>query len=398
MGTIPKFSDRISDVPKSFIREILKVAVSPTIISFAGGLPNKDLFPVKELKESADSILDTDAADALQYSSTEGHLPLRKFISKRYKETKGLDIKPENILITTGSQQGLDLLGKVFLNERDNVIIEKPGYLGAIQLFSIYKSEFIPVTLDVDGINIQELKEASEKPNTKLMYTVPNFQNPTGITYTNENRKKIADVLRGKPTLIIEDDPYGELRYSGKNQQSFMHFLPEQTILLGSFSKIVVPSFRTGWIVAPDDIMEKLVIAKQASDLHTNYFTQKLLFDFLSKNDLNKHIEKITEVYGRQGLAMIESMKRHFPENVEYTIPEGGMFLWVTLPKGISAMELFQKAVERDVAFVPGDPFYVNTDETINALRLNFSCADEETIEKGIKKLGETIKEYIKEH
>lgn len=398
MGTNPKFSDRISDVPKSFIREILKVAVSPTIISFAGGLPNKDLFPVKELKESADSIFDTDAADSLQYSSTEGYLPLREFISKRYKETKGLDIAPKNILITTGSQQGLDLLGKVFLNEKDNVIIEKPGYLGAIQLFSIYKSEFTPVTLDVDGINIQELKEASDKPNTKLMYTVPNFQNPTGITYTNEKRQQVADVLRGKPTLIVEDDPYGELRYSGKDQKSFMHFLPEQTILLGSFSKTVVPSFRTGWIVASDDIMEKLVIAKQASDLHTNYFTQKLLFDFLSKNDLNKHIEKITEVYGRQGLAMIESMKRHFPENVEYTIPEGGMFLWVTLPKGISAMELFQKAVQEDVAFVPGDPFYVNTDETINTLRLNFSCADEETIEIGIKKLGETIKEYIKEH
>jgi len=397
METNTQFADRVSDVPKSFIREILKVAISPNIISFAGGLPNRDLFPVQELRDAANRVFDNDAADSLQYSNTEGYLPLRQFISQRYKDIKGLEIDPNNILITTGSQQGLDLLGKVFLNEKDRVILEKPGYLGAIQLFSIYKARFSPVTLHDDGLDIKELESASRLRNTKLMYTVPNFQNPTGITYSNEKRQQVAEILRGKPLMLIEDDPYGELRYSGQHQSSFMHYLPEQTILLGSFSKTVVPSFRTGWIVAPDQIMEKLIIAKQASDLHTNFFTQKLLYDYLSNNDLNKHIEKIKDVYGRQCLAMIEAIKKYFPADVKYTLPEGGMFLWVTLPEGVSSMDLFQKAVEKDVAFVPGDPFYTELDKTINTLRLNFSCVDEVTIEKGIKNLGQTIKDYINE-
>lgn len=395
LETNSMFADRISDVPKSFIREILKVAISPNIISFAGGLPNRDLFPVQALKEASNRVFDADAADALQYSTTEGYMALRKYISERYKTVKGLNIEPKNILITTGSQQGLDLLGKTFLNENDRVIIEKPGYLGAIQLFSIYKARFSPVTLNSDGLDLAELTKASSLRNTKLMYTVPNFQNPTGITYSDKNREAIAEILRGKPLMLIEDDPYGDLRYTGSHQSSFMHYLPEQTILLGSFSKTVVPSFRTGWIVAPDEIMEKLIIAKQASDLHTNYFTQKLLVEYLQNNDLNDHINKIKEVYGRQCIAMIESLKRHFPENVEYTLPEGGMFLWVTLPKGISAMELFQEAIKQDVAFVPGDPFYTNSKEIVSTLRLNFSCVDEQAIEKGIARLGATIREFM---
>lgn len=397
LETNTMFADRISDVPKSFIREILKVAISPNIISFAGGLPNRELFPVQELQTASNTVFETSGKEALQYSNTEGYMPLREFISNRYRETKGLDIPPKNILITTGSQQGLDLLAKTFMNEKDRVIIEKPGYLGAIQLFSIYKARFSTVLLEQDGINLEELTKASALRNTKLMYTVPNFQNPTGITYSNEKREQIAEILRGKPLMLIEDDPYGDLRYSGVQQSSFMHYLPEQTILLGSFSKTVVPAFRTGWIVAPDEIMEKLIIAKQASDLHTNFFTQKLLAEYLTNNDLNLHISKIKEVYGTQCLAMIDSMKRHFPEEVQYTLPEGGMFLWVTLPYGISAMSLFQKAILKDVAFVPGDPFYTNTKETISTFRLNFSCVDEATIEKGIARLGETIKEYIQE-
>lgn len=390
------FADRISDVPKSFIREILKVAISPDIISFAGGLPNRDLFPIEQLQAASNHVFDFAGKEALQYSNTEGYEPLREYISKRYKQ-KGLDISPNNILITTGSQQGLDLLGKTFLNERDNIIIEEPGYLGAIQLFSVYKAVFNPVKLHENGLDIEELKRVIAKKRMKLLYMVPNFSNPSGITYSEENRKEVAKVLKGKSIFLIEDDPYGELRYKGEHVPSFRNYLPDQTILLGSFSKTVVPSFRTGWIVAPDAIMEKLIIAKQASDLHTNYFTQRLLHQFLLDNNVDEHIERIIDVYGKQCDAMIKSIRRHFPKDVHFTEPEGGMFLWVTLPKSVSAMKLFNEAIKENVAFVPGNPFYTRGEENVNTLRLNFSCVDEMAIEEGIKRLGEAIHRTLNE-
>lgn len=389
------FADRISDVPKSFIREILKVAISEKVISFAGGLPNRELFPAKELQIATNEVFEHSSGEALQYSNTEGYMPLREFIARRYKTHQGLDVDPRNILITTGSQQGLDLLGKTFINDKDNVIIEKPGYLGAIQLFSVYRANFLPVELHSEGMNIQELEMAANQPNSKLMYAVPNFSNPSGITYSNKNREAIARILKGKPTFIIEDDPYGELRYKGESQKSFKHYLPDQTILLGSFSKTVVPSFRTGWIVAPDEIMDKLIVAKQASDLHTNFFTQKILHEYLNSNDIDKHINKIREVYGKQLEKMVECIKNYFPSEVEYTLPEGGMFLWVTLPKGISTMKLFDSAIKEDIAFVPGNPFYTMTISDIHTLRLNFSCVDVQKIEIGIKKLGLLIDKFV---
>lgn len=389
------FADRISDVPKSFIREILKVAISENVISFAGGLPNRELFPVCEIQEATNRVFANSAREAMQYSNTEGYLPLREYIAKRYKTHKGIEVDPKNILITTGSQQGLDLLGKTFINDRDNVIIEKPGYLGAIQLFSVYRANFLPVELHSEGMNIEELKQAAAQPRAKLMYTVPNFSNPTGITYSNKNREEIAGVLKGKPTFVIEDDPYGDLRYKGESQKSFKHFLPDQTILLGSFSKTVVPSFRTGWIVAPDEIMDKLIVAKQASDLHTNFFTQKILHEYLTNNNVDEHIRKIREVYGKQLDAMVTSIKKYFPAGVEYTLPEGGMFLWVSLPDTISSMKLFDSAIKEDIAFVPGNPFYTTSLTDINTLRLNFSCVDEKRIDQGIKKLASVIERIV---
>jgi len=389
------FADRISDVPKSFIREILKVAISPDIISFAGGLPNRDLFPVDQLQTASNKVFENAGKEAMQYSNTEGYLPLREFISARYKSQQGLDIDPKNILITTGSQQGLDLLGKTFLNEKDDVIMEEPGYLGAIQLFAVYKATFNAVTLHEDGLDIEELKKVVNKKKAKLLYTVPNFQNPSGVTYSEENRKKVANVLKGKGTFIIEDNPYGDLRYRGTNKSSFKKYLPDQTILLGSFSKTVVPSFRTGWIVAPDNIMEKLIIAKQASDLHTNYFTQRLLHQYLDDNDIDEHIDVIKKVYGSQCDKMIQCIEKYFPKDISFTKPEGGMFLWVTLPKTVSAMKLFNVSIKENVAFVPGDPFYTKEGVMINTLRLNFSCVDEPTIEEGIKRLGKAISETL---
>jgi 2-aminoadipate transaminase len=289
----------------------------------------------------------------------------------------------------------LDLLGKTFLNEGDDVIIEEPGYLGAIQAFSVYKSAFNPVPVSEDGMDIDCLKEVISEKSVKLMYTVPNFQNPSGISYPEQNRYAIADILKNKNTFLIEDDPYGDLRFTGVEKESFGKILPENSILLGSFSKTIVPSFRLGWITAPShDIMDKLIIAKQASDLHTNYFIQRVIWQYLADNDLDKHIDKIKKVYNSQRLAMVKSIEKYFPSDVSYTHPEGGMFLWVTLPEGVSSMELFDLAFKDKVAFVPGNPFYINKDKT-NTLRLNFSCVDEETIETGIKRLGKSIEKLL---
>jgi 2-aminoadipate transaminase len=392
MGSI--FSDRISDVPRSFIREILKVAVDESVISFAGGLPNRNLFPLAELKASANKVLDEAGMDALQYSSSEGHMELREWIAARYREKKHISVSPDNILITTGSQQGLDLLGKTLLNEGDGVIMEEPGYLGAIQAFSVYRSTFHPVRVDMGGVNLDELRKAVGGGENKLFYCVPNFQNPSGISYSEENRRAAAGILAGKSTLLVEDDPYGELRFIGKDKPSFHNLIPHNTVLLGSFSKIIVPSFRIGWIIARDEVMDKLIIAKQASDLHTNYFGQRIILQYLTDYDIDEHIEKIKAAYGRQRDAMVAAIEEHFPEETKWTKPEGGMFLWITLPEGLSAVAVFRQAIEKKVAFVPGDPFYVNR-SNVNAMRLNYSSVDEATIRTGIKRLGDVLKAMI---
>lgn len=392
------FADRMSDVPRSFIREILKVTLDPEVISFAGGLPNREYFPVESLKRAACAVFDECGRDVLQYGSSEGDSSLREFISANYRKKKGIEVPPENILITNGSQQGLDLLGKVMLNDGDGLIIEEPGYLGAIQAFSMFDPRFIPVPMDTDGMIVESLTAAVEAAVSdgapKLMYTVPNFQNPSGITYARETRERIAEYIQTTDILFVEDDPYGELRFAGEEVPSFRRYLPNQSILLGSFSKTVVPGFRLGWIAAPDAIMDKLLIAKQAADLHTSHFTQRIIAKFLEENDIDEHIAVIRKVYGRQCRAMLDSITKHFPEEVRYTRPEGGMFLWAELPAGYSALELFETTARDNVVFVPGDPFYIGK-TGINTLRLNFSCVDEETIDIGIERLGKSIKRML---
>ena len=390
------FSDRISNVAPSFIREILKAAVDPAIISFAGGLPKLELFPVDALQKATNDLFNDVGAEILQYTSSEGYFPLREMIAADYKK-KGVDVNVDEILITNGSQQGLDLIGKVLLNEGDTVLIEEPGYLGAIQAFDVYAANFKSVPVGQNGMDVEALKTALIGENAKIMYTVPNFQNPSGISYTDENRQAVANAMKEVNTLLIEDNPYGELRFYGEEKKSFKQLLPEQTILLGSFSKVVVPSFRLGWIVAPKFIMDKLVIAKQAADLHTNYFCQRILHRFLQDNDLNSHIEKIISVYGQQKEMMIAAMAKYFPKEVSYLEAEGGMFLWASLPDGMSAMKLFDEAIKEKVAFVPGDPFYVNKRD-LNTFRLNFTGGDPKDIDEGMQRLGKVLHRFIKEN
>lgn len=387
------YADRIAGTPKSFIREILKVTEQPEVISFAGGLPSPELFPAKEISDAAQKVLSADGKEALQYSTTEGYLPLREFIANRYT-AKGFKTDPDQIIITSGSQQGLDLVGKLFLNRKDTVIIESPGYLGAIQAFSLYEPLFSPTPMLQNGIALEPFVRKMNVNHTKLAYLIPNFQNPTGITYDLEKRQRVADALNDSDLLLVEDDPYGDLRFSGGHLPTITSMVGGATVLLGSFSKTVAPGLRIGWMRAGKDIIEKAIVVKQATDLHTNYLSQRTLSRYLADNDLDDHIKLIREKYSARCDLMVDCIKKHFPENVSFTKPEGGMFLWVTLPENVSSMEVFDAAIKKDVAFVPGAPFFVDGGGE-NALRLNFSNPNEENIEEGIKRLGEVIKEVV---
>ena len=388
------FANRMANAHKSFIREILKVTADPEVISFAGGLPNPQYFPVKDLAEAAARVLAEDGENALQYSTTEGYLPLRQYIAEWYSTKKGLEVTPDEILITNGSQQGLDLIGKVFLNAGDRVIIERPGYLGAIQAFSIFEPMFIPVPLQEDGIDTDLLEKALDINEVKLFHTVVNFQNPSGITYSKQKRLELADIFKDRDTILIEDDPYGELRFAGEEVPPISSYLQGNVVLLGSFSKIVAPGLRLGWICAPEDVMESIVVAKQASDLHSNYFSQRIVYKYLCDNDIDEHIAGIREAYKSQRDRMVSSIEKHFPEEVKFTRPEGGMFIWVTLPERVSALRLFDLAGGENVAFVPGSAFYVDEGGK-NTLRLNFSNSNENEIEEGIKRLAKVMKKLL---
>ena len=390
------FAERMNMIPKSFIREILKVTENPDVISFAGGLPNPRFFPINEIGSATSEVFAGTDVSALQYSTTEGYQPLREYIAQRYRDKKKLDVTADEILITNGSQQGLDLIGKVFIGKNDKIAIEKPAYLGAIQAFSVYQPQFCPVPLLDDGIDIDHLENVLSGNNIKLFHTVINFQNPSGISYSENKRRELAQVLEQHNTVVVEDDPYADLRFAGQIPQSMRNFLNGRVILLGSFSKTIAPGLRLGWICAKREIMDKLVIAKQASDLHSNSLCQRIVYRYLINNDVNRHIETIIAVYKRQRDIMIAAVEENFPAEVKFTKPEGGMFLWVTLPQRLPALELFNCAVKENVAFVPGTPFYVDGGGR-NCMRLNFSNSDEERIEEGIKRLGRLINKILVE-
>jgi 2-aminoadipate transaminase len=381
----------MAKTPKSFIREILKVTERPEIISFAGGLPSPALIDVDGIRTAANSVLEQDGRCALQYSTTEGYLPLRQFIADRYKKRLGLSISPEEILITNGSQQCLDLIGKILIGAGDPVAIERPGYLGAIQAFSQYEPEFHPVPLMEDGPDIVALNQTCRTHPVRLFYGVPNSQNPSGITYSEKRRKDVADVMKEHGVLFVEDDAYGELNFSGKSLPSMQTFLPGQTIITGSFSKILAPGMRMGWVVAPHEIMEQLVVAKQASDLHSNYLSQRIAYEYLLHNDIDGHIRKIRAAYEHQRDVMLTMMKEEFPETVTSTHPMGGMFVWVTLPAGCSSMDVFEQALKENVAVLPGMPFYVDGGGT-DTMRLNFSNSTDENIIAGMGRLARVIR------
>lgn len=390
-----KLADRMDRLKASDIIELLKLTQNPEIISFAGGLPAEELFPVEELMEINKKILESYGGKSLQYSTTEGHAPLRKIIAKRMQKL-GIDYGEDNILITNGSQQGLEFSAKLFINEGDVILCERPTYLGAIDAFKAYGPKFVEVETDDHGMIMEDLERAIEREeNIKFIYLVPDFQNPSGRTWSVDRRKKLVELASEHNIAIIEDNPYGELRFEGEDLPAVTHFDKKgNVIFLGTLSKIFCPGLRIGWIAAEKELIEKYILIKQGSDLQTNTFSQMQACMFLEDYDIEGHIQKIRDLYkGRRDL-MISRMKEEFPKELTWTYPEGGLFLWVVLPENMNARELAIEALKENVAFVPGGAFFANGHQE-NSIRLNFSCTDEKGIVEGIKRLGKVLSDAI---
>lgn len=375
-------------LPPSFIKGMLKVTQDPEIISFSGGLPSPLSFPMEALGESMARATERYGTKLFQYSLTAGIPELREFIAARCNEKYGLGVTPADILITTGSQQALDLIAKITLDPGDGVIVEEPGYLGALQTFMQYAPTFHPVTLNEEGLDVAGLAAALEAPRVKFIYTVPNFQNPTGLTYSIENRNKVYETIKDKNVILIEDDPYGELRFDGKTLPYIAVGRYDNCILLGSFSKTATPGMRVGYLVCKNaELLEAIATAKESSDVHTSVLSQYVLYDYLTHNDYDGHIAEIRALYQSQCSIMLDAMAECFPASVSYTKPDGGMFIWCTLPEGRTALDFFYQAVERKVAVAPGDPFYV-VPKAVRTFRLNYTNASPDEIREGIRRIG----------
>jgi 2-aminoadipate transaminase len=386
-----RFAERAEQLQSSFIREILKITQQPEIISFAGGLPSPATFPVDEMKLAFDKVLTNNGNTALQYGPTDGYLPLRQWIADSLS-TGGARIVPEQVLMTSGSQQALDLLGKVLIDEGSKVLVETPSYLGALQAFSVYRPSFVSVDTDEHGLVPSSL--APVAAGARLLYALPNFQNPTGRTLSAERRVELVETCARLGLPLIEDDPYGALSYKGEPLSKMVAMNPDGVIYMGSFSKVLTPGIRLGYVVAPLPLIRRLELAKQAADLHTSQLTQMVVHEVIKDGFLDRHIPKIRTLYGDQCQCMLDAMAQYFPAGVNWTRPEGGMFIWVTLPKHIDAMKLLERALEQKVAFVPGAPFYANQPET-NTLRLSFVTVPQERIRAGVEILGKLIAAYM---
>jgi 2-aminoadipate transaminase len=384
------FAERMSSVKSSAIRDILKIISKPGMISLAGGLPAPELFPVKELAKAAEQVLAKHGPSALQYSVTEGILLLREKIVKRLNPG-ARQLTADNILITQGSQQGLDLISKIFIDKGSLVMTENPSYLGALQSFQLFQADIAAIPSDKNGIIIAPLREQLKRAKPRFLYIMPSFQNPTGIAYPLERRKELTAVAKEYDLLIVEDDPYGELIFEGERMPSLFSLAEGRNVIhMSTFSKTVAPGFRTAYIAAEDGIIKKLVIAKQGTDLHTNTIGQYIVNEYLDNGGYQAHIDLIRATYRKRRDVMLSAMERWFPKTVSWNKPSGGMFFWVMLPVGWDAAEILLKCIEHNVAFVPGREFFPDGSGK-NTLRLNFSNATPEYIEEGIKRIGEVF-------
>ncbi len=387
-----KYSKRVPADGTDAVGAILQAAADPKIISFAGGLPAPELFPVKEMKAAVDKVFEEHGQEAMQYGAAKGVTALREVIQQHVKEKENVDSELDNVLVTTGSEQALDLVGKAFVDPGDTVLVEQPTYLCALDVFRSYGANFASVEMDEDGMKMDALEEALKaNPNTKLIYTVPNFQNPTGRTMTEERRKQLAELAEKYDVYVLEDNPYGEIRFSGQHVPAVKSFDKSGHVFyMSTFSKTLAPGFRLGWLVADKAVVNKLTVLKQSADLHTDNLAQFAVAQFFADNDVDAHVKEISALYGKRKDLMLEGIKKYFPEGVKYTDPEGGMFLWVEVPGVDDTVELFKECLEHDVAFVPGDPFFAGEVQP-GAFRLNYSNMKEDQIEVGLKRLGAAL-------
>ena len=391
-----KYAERISNMNPSAIREILKLASGSDITSFAGGLPAPEVFPKGRVSWVAAKVLVEQGENALQYSNTEGLTELRQQIIGRMDTKMGVKgLSLENITIISGSQQGLDFTAKIFCDKGDVVFVEKPTYLAAINAFKSYEAKVVEIEMDKDGIIIDDLKKKMAKyPNAKFLYTIPDFQNPTGTSMPLKRRIELMEAVHNSNLMILEDGPYSELRYTGKQIPTLLSLDDDgRVIYLGTFSKILAPGFRIGWVIAHKDIISKFIIAKQAADLQPNTLTQYIASEFLKVLDMERHISSIIKVYGHRRDVMLKALKDYMPEGVSWTKPAGGLFLWITFPEYIDASVLLEDCIKRKVAFVPGAPFYAEHPEK-NHCRMNFSFVDDDKLIEGIKNIAEAVKDY----
>jgi len=397
----PHLASRVQRMKSSAIRELLKLTQQPDVISFAGGLPAPDFFPLREVEEACRYVIRTDGGRALQYGPTEGYLPLREWLANSMHKY-GVPAVPDNVLVTNGSQQALDLIGKVFIDPGDFVITSRPTYLGAIQAWNAYGARYQTVDLDDDGMVVDEIEEAYESAvresgrPPKFIYVLPNFHNPAGTTLSLERRQRLAEIATRLDLPIVEDDPYGALRYEGEDLPPVCTYVPERTIYLGTFSKTLAPGLRLGWIVCPEVLMQRFVLAKQGSDLHTGTFAQFIANDICQRGFLKPHIQRLRQVYKERRDTMLDALAEFWPEGCSWTHPRGGLFLWARVPEPIDTSEFFKRAVKEKVAYVPGVNFYPNADGGFNAMRLNFSFSPPDKIVEGIRRLGIALKKELR--
>lgn len=388
------FSPAGYNLESSILRDILKFSNQPGVISFAGGLPAPELFPVEEIREAVDRVLTRYGSQALQYGLSMGYGPLREWLAERMSKHGGVHLTADNVLVTAGSQQALDIVGRAFLSKGDYVLCSRPTYLGALQAFNFYGVKYALAEMDEHGMVVESLDPLIEKYKPRFVYTVPTFQNPTGITMSFERRKLLVEKAQKYRLPIIDDNPYGELRYSGEAMPSIKNLGGQAVIQLGTFSKTVSPGFRLGWITASRQTMNVFTRVKQATDLHTNEFSQYVIYEFVQEGRLDRHVEILKKSYRERRDAMLRAMSEFFPDTVHWIKPDGGLFLWVILPEHVDASKILPRAIEEKVAFVPGQPFHPDGSGK-NTMRLNFSNATLPDIHEGMKRLGRLFAEVL---